>query len=571
MKKTMAWVALMSFLVFSWSCVVHRWGATSLESVKPEKRGQVQISAVQVRSGEKTEFRKNAPAVISQDRVVGDGYVRKIVLEKTKIKQRTSFKLGLPAQITTKDGVVYKADHITAQDESTVTFSAYVPVAIPLADIDIVWVKKVNVPATLLLDIAVPVAILVAVAAIAYSSTDSSYTPSYSYSDYAGGVSSCLLVSSHDGAGFVCDGEPYGGAICQGLQRTEWSRLDHWRETDGQYRLLGSNKKGETQYLDELKLVAVDHSPDVRVVPDIIGRLHTIRKPLPPRQAHDGDGEDISRLISRDDESFWTSRIDGAAADRDKNPKETLDLEFPKPAGARQVKIVADAWTTLLGPLAAKSLLGLYGRALPSWYEEVNSHGPAWQKMLAWYHNEELYMVQVRVQTKDGWREKEVIYGGGPLIAKEKAYPLDISDVEGEVLRIKLTPAAGFWMIDAIAADYSADLPLQAKEIGAARAVDSGGSDVRQALARTDKNYLVMEEAEDTVDFCFDAPPRAPGLNRTLILKASGYYEVHLAAEGEPRWDLVTRLFGEPGFAARYALSELGRWRAASAGHSTEH
>ena len=60
----------------------------------------------------------------------------------------------------------------------------------------------------------------------------------------------------------------------------------------------------------------------------------------------------------------------------------------------------------------------------------------------------------------------------------------------------------------------------------------------------------------------FAAPPLKEGLARTVFVKASGYYKVHVDATGEPRLDLAERILTEPGFAARYSFREYLKWEA---------
>jgi hypothetical protein len=148
-KKTLALATLLSFLVFSWSCI-YSWKETPLQSVKPEKRTEVMISAVKDRSGEKTEFKKNPGARIQGDSVVGLTFAKNVVLEISKIKGQTISHTDAPSKIIAKDGAEYTAERIIERTSSHIIFDAYKNVSIPLADVDLVWIKKVNVLATLL-------------------------------------------------------------------------------------------------------------------------------------------------------------------------------------------------------------------------------------------------------------------------------------------------------------------------------------------------------------------------------------------------------------------------------------
>ena len=307
------------------------------------------------------------------------------------------------------------------------------------------------------------------------------------------------------------DAEPYGGSICQGLERTEWLGLDHLRSVDGQYKILVSNELDETQFTNELKLLVVDHREGERVVPDIQGRLHTISDPVPPITAHDQKGKNIQPLVSQEDSTFWVSPLAGKNPDRAEDLKDELTIEFPKPADARQAKLIANAWTTVRGSQVAKTFLSLHGNKTHEWLQEINNFGPAYHWIQNWYLREDLYLLKIWVLTKEGWRVKGIIYGGGPFVAKDKAYPLDISDVPGDTLKIKLTPASGFWMIDYLAADYSGDAPFEVTELSAIKAVDRQGKDVLDRLAADDNLYLVMPKIGDFAEVIYQAPPLKEG------------------------------------------------------------
>ncbi len=389
--------------------------------------------------------------------------------------------------------------------------------------------------------------------------SESGYSPPPSRT--TGGYSSCPFTYSFDGEKYIFDAEPYGGAICKRLERTEWCGLENIKDINGQYRIMVMNEMEETQYMDELKLVVVDHPKGAKVVPSTFGQMHTISHPAAPVKAHDRVGNDLLPLISKNDRLLWQSRV------KEKNPeikedlREELIFEFPKPAGVKKAKLLVNACPTVWASEAGKMYLDLYGDRISDWYEDVNSSGPSFFRMRNMQVREELNLLQIRVETEDGWKSKGLIIGGGPFISEDKVYPLDINDVPGDVLRIKLTPLAAFWVMNYLAVDYSEDLPVEAREIEAREAIDHKGKDVREILAKNDNNYLIMPNIGDRAELVFDSPPQRDGMVRTVLLKASGYYDIHLEAKGETQVKTIERLEKEPGYAVRYAFKEYLKWR----------
>jgi len=489
-----------------------------------------------------------------KDSVVGNVWTH-LEFDKGQVKSTKTDRRGRVLGVTTNDGKSYvlKSSFVTGDKITGFSFDR---VSILVSEVDLVWIRKVNKGATVLVNVGLVVAVAAVVGTVLAAAMLSETTDTMARSVEG---ESCPFIYSFDGEDFHLDGEPYGGSICEGLKRTEWSGLDHLQGGNGQYRLFLTNELEETEHIDELKLVVVDHPQNTEVVPDMSGNIHTISRPLPPLRACDQDGRDILPLVSKKDQVFWLTRTEDKDPKKDSDLKDELIFEFPKPQGAKQVKLVANAWTSQWGTLMGKKFLELYGRQLPDFYSSVNSFGRAFSKLMNWYSTEELYLLKVRVETDSGWKTKGIIYGSGAYVSKDKASVLDIADVPGETLKIKLTPAATFWLLDSLAVDYTTDLALNPVELSPIKAVDRLCRDVRDVLALQDGRCYVMPNEGDAAEMTFLVPPQNPAMARSVILKASGYYDVRVEASGEPQLDLIRRLEDEPGFAARYALRELRR------------
>jgi hypothetical protein len=540
---------LLAFALFSMSCVFHTTQERSIETLAG-KKASPEIVGVQTKTGEYIEFGKT-PARIRGDAVVGAGR-RKVEINKDDVQNTEKDAKGRVNFVTTKDGKRYESFGLSAAGDKydCVTNEA---VSILLSDIRLVSVRTVNALPTFLANLGLVVVVGALVAVLINTSTPHVTTPP---------GSSCPFLYSYDGENYVFDAELYGAAICQGLKRTEWASMDNLKEVNGQYRILLTNQLNETQYTDELKLIAVDHPRGLQVVPGNLGRIHTFSRPLPPSKAYDQKDRDILPLVAKNDKLFWVSPVEEKDPEKKEDLRDELTFEFPKPEDAKQVKLLANAWTSMWGSQVAKEFLEVRGRSLPEWYADVNAHGPEYFNVLRWHQNEELYLLKVWVETPSGWQVRAVINGGGPYISKNKAYILDVGDVPGKTLRLRLRPPVNFWMLNELAVDYSQDVPVHAVELAPASAIDQDGQDVKAKLAAMDNDYLVAANRGDRVELTFPAPPLTDGLDRTVLIKATGYYDIHLDARGEPQKEVADRILNEPGYAAQFALKEYLKWEA---------
>jgi len=215
------------------------------------------------------------------------------------------------------------------------------PMMIPVDSVQRWWLRRSNAGRTVLAVIGGFAGVMVALSAIALATKES-----------------CPFVYSWDGTRYVFDAEPYGGAVTRGLERDDYSVLPNLRSEGGAYRLLVTNEVNETQMTNLFELWAVDHAPGLRIVPDEMGRMHTLSRPLPLSSAVDQTGRDLLPWLAADDRAIWETLpiADSAGSFRD----EVL-LTFPRPSGATQAKLVSRVGTSLWGSHMIRAMLELRG------------------------------------------------------------------------------------------------------------------------------------------------------------------------------------------------------------------
>jgi hypothetical protein len=371
---------------------------------------------------------------------------------------------------------------------------------------------------------------------------------------------SCPFVYSWDGTQYVFDAEPYGGAITRGLEKDDFSQLERLREQDGLYLLKMTNEVDETQFTNLTELLVVDHPAGTRVAPDVRGKLHTLATPQVPLSARDAAGHDLLPWLRATDRLIWEPP---AVPDANGNLQSDIVMTFSKPAGATQVKLVANAATGLWGSYMIKKMVELRGRDLGAWYASMDESQAARDALFAWEVREELYALKIYVEEPTGWEVRGILPGTGPFISKDRIVPLDVSHVQGDQLRIRIQPPAGFWALNFFGVDYTPDRPVSVEKLEPATAQDLQGKDVLPELVANDDRYLAMPNIGDTADLTFHVPPRHAGTDRSVFLHSRGYYKLHVAAAGEPDTKTLQEIENVPGAAVHFAANQFARWQVA--------
>ncbi len=553
-KKFVSVVTLFAFFIFTISCAVYQVNEIAPEKAEAYSKAgkKVRIIGVVTISGERIDFPKESPGTILGDKIVGTGSpVAKKTwtkLEKSNIKLTRTDAKGRVEELTTKDGNIYKVEKDSySQVGDKVMFTSLTllsRISIPLSEVELVAIKRVDLGRTFIATIG----------------------GLFIFGLIAGGLfallkESCPFIYSYDGEGYIFDAEPYGGATCEGLKRTEWCSLEYLKEVDGLYKIMIKNEVDETQHTDEIKLLVVDHPQGVKVVPDEAGIVHTISRPIIPSEAYDNKGRNLRFYVAENDWIHWSTREEDKSVEKKEDLRHELMFEFPKPQGATKAKLLFNGCNTLWASQMVKQFLELYGNEVDNYYENMAAKGHAYSRTMYWNEREELFRLHIRVDTEEGWESKGTIVGGGPFVSEDRIYTIDLRDVPGDTLRIKLTPPAAFWQINHLAVDYTEDLPVDVTEIAPIEAIDDKNQDVLDILTFTDNDYLVMPAIGDSTKVAFLSVPQKPEMDRSYILKVSGFYDIHLEAQGESRMDILTRFLTEPGYTIQYSLEKYFDWK----------
>jgi hypothetical protein len=557
-KKAVALFTLAAFWVFSTSCV-YRVQQKDFKAVASQGT-EAKILALQTKSGDYLEFGEARPARIGGGVVYGEA-VKTVEFSSDEIADVIAPVGNKPGTVTTKTGPSYRMlDWRLAGDHYICKI--YLPVSVPVSEVQLGWVKTVNSGASFLQGLGYLLVIGLVIALLAVDEEAGT--------DFVGSLADASdeppppPVYRDFFENYFVDAELRGVAAGQTFTITEWTAVDCSGETGGLARFEFGNELGEPKSTDELKVVVVDHPSGTTVAPDIDGAMHTLYPPVAPRRARDKRGRDILPLVGKNDRVFWTSPDDVRDPKKKEELRDELVLEFPKPKGAKRAKLVVDATNTMWASYFAGRFLGVPG------VSPVKTSDPSKPDMTGgrardWYREDEFYKLRVWVETKNGWASRQAVYGGGPFVPRDRVYVLDVSDVPGTTLKVRLLPPANFWMIDRLAVDFSDDVRADVREVSPAAAKAPGLEDdaVMAALAGADGRCLDLTGPADRIEVTFAPPPPVPGFERSVFVRTVGRYEIRPAELDAASVDMARKMRTEPGFAARFALEEYQRWEAA--------
>ena len=368
-----------------------------------------------------------------------------------------------------------------------------------------------------------------------------------------GGYYSCPLVYSWDGSDWRLDSGTFGGAIARALARTDLDNLQHAVAVRDTLRLRLANELRETDHVDELTVLAVDHPRGVHVAPTSSGAVRVLGDIQAPTAAMDsrGDGA-LARVRSLDDWS-WESALVRRDTSRLDDVRDVLDLTFRRPSGD-SVDLVIDARNTVWAAFLVGELVRAQGRGVDAWYASLEAD-PARAEGLRRYLASEAFL-SVSVLTAQGWQAQGLVWEAGPEIAKRQVLPLSLTGVRDSLVRIRIEAPAAFWTIDRVGIDSEPEHRVLIREATVRSARLASGADAAGLLRRQDGRMLSLEPGEDA-ELVLTVPPVEDGMERSYLLRTHGWYRIHSTESAEPDHDLLAAVFSRPSGVSRTAAARL--------------
>ena len=294
---------------------------------------------------------------------------------------------------------------------------------------------------------------------------------------------SCPWVCTWNGTEYVKDNDVYSTA--RGPQK---EYVDYYNISkplvalDENYYLQLRETEYEESYTDLVKLISVDHSPEISVASDDEGNIWTYSNPSAPVSAIDDKGTDVTALVANQGDAGFNGYND-----------DYIILDFGNPD-------ISNGATLIL--------------RVKGFQVDGDEGNPTFTQPY------------IHIQTQDAegnWVTRNEFYPRWDW--STSAYNLSADLTNSKLIRLYVTSCheGKYHLIDYVGLDTSAQAPVTTNMLSATSAVHSVQGDVIAAIGSSDNDYAYMA-ATESITLEFPAPDQT-GQARSFVLITEGYYE----------------------------------------------
>ena len=360
--------------------------------------------------------------------------------------------------------------------------------------------------------------------------------------------SSCPFVYIKNGEAFVFTGELYPGVITANQQRDDYLPLPNFKAENNEYSIKITNELKEVQHTDFLQLLTVDHPENVEVLVDKNGKLHTFSSMVSPEKVMVDNAILNQKPALKKDRDYYlfNTEIENT------NSTRNIVLEFDKPSLTNTAKL----YVTAKNSMWLDYVFGKFNEQFGTYYPQFQKDQQlvSKEKSTKWI-NEQNIPLSVYLKTSKGWELVDKINAVGPMALRDMVIPIDVSNVTGNKLQIKLETGFMFWEVDYTGIDYTENLPIKLNYFEPSQAIDEDNNNVTDLLTKADRKYFVQPDIGNAVEVTFKTHEVPSNLKRSIFLINRGFYNYIRDYKGKPNFAKL-KLFREAGAFTEFSKYE---------------
>ncbi|HSF46649.1 MAG TPA: hypothetical protein VLA58_11600, partial [Chitinophagaceae bacterium] len=330
----------------------------------------------------------------------------------------------------------------------------------------------------------------------------------------------------------------FTGAVRQDLQRTDMIPLPQLSSSDTM-RIRIKGMENETQYIDFVSVKQVVHPEGTELVGSSRGDLFIIRHLKMPNEIMAGETVDRSKnLLFRDGQSYGFHVVDSSG-------ESHIQMKFARKQWDKKAVLVARMKNSTWGGYITNEL--------------KRTNEPSMAMAAGYLSSAESSSMKVFLMTKQGWKFVDHFPPAGNTANRDLAMEIDLSEVDGSNVILKMEAPYRFWDVDHVGLSYEIIKPFNISSLCRVSATVNG-MNFSGSLDRKDGVYLALESTDQVeLEYTHQPDTRKPGTATSYILVAGGYY--HLNSQNTAMQFQQPQRFSAPASLHKYSLTryrELG-------------
>lgn len=336
------------------------------------------------------------------------------------------------------------------------------------------------------------------------------------------------VYSLHEGQ-YMLEAECFSYSISPRIEAYDLDRVDHGQITDGTLYLNVRNEALETHYINQMKIIVVEHSEEYESFPlnrpflETKDRIILFGRETPLLEATSKTGRHVTHLLAGRDSEWYESDSLLLEEIQYNVEKDWLDIHTAVPPDAEKMVVALRFRNTLFYTVEFYDvLLDGFGAHAVDWMG-VNMHDPLYLLQLyKWY--QKYYGIQVELWSDNKIKAKEFIDDSGPLAWRQVAFELPVPDENSAKIRLNFLPDNV--MIDWVGISYDSPTAFAQHQVECSEIRDvrrEGGELSPAMLQNNDDRYFITQPAE-SYQLTFPVGEEPAGQKRTYFMHSRGYY-----------------------------------------------
>ena len=309
-------------------------------------------------------------------------------------------------------------------------------------------------------------------------------------------------------------GPLFTGAIAKSFERRDLLPIKDIDQNMEEVVLKVVNELPEDEFINELKLFKTTHQADYQIGMDASEELFEFKTLTTPDEAVSINGWDLTEKVNEADDLFYEFEDDTYLEELN-----SAIFTFNKPQNARaKIKLVIHGRQTQWLEQVTESFFRLYGTD----FDKINKRI---DKIPISLYNRNMarngISMNAYIMTKNGWSKLGVFKNAGTVKKLFLGMDLDLSQIKGEKIKIKLEAAFRFWELDQIGITQDWKMLNNYEEVPLKSAINEVGDDVSALIQSVDNQYVVQADNGTFIELTYDNQLND---SEIYVLQGTGYY-----------------------------------------------